>query len=543
MTDDDTKTESDTINNGSNTDSSGSGSGSGGSNPVAPPVCTTGSTPSTITSTNTGSVNTSSQGNTAPTDLVTQVTSSVIAAITAPEFIAHLVATINKSQRPPAIPTPVIKPDPHAQVHVSIPAIPVITPPLQAFQPPQMPLTHTVNSALTSVMSSALAPTTVPMSVQLPVARQSQWQASSSVYSSQQNITNMHPTEKVQLIHKSVGTYESRQDPMRYIQNIEKLMIHHQVTYQDIIYNIKTFFEDSKDKEVKTWFDSYRDRIEVQLDDSMDPYFIWIYMSEELLSTFGKVVAFEQAREALRIYEYSGETVDEYITKVRALGRKVEPRADERRIVQMLYEHLPGEIRTAMRLGGQYHTIQEFRSRFGDYIKYFIKKKKNSSASSTIASFIAPSSSVRATGPRSPQQQQTRGNCHFCNLGPHKWRECRKMAYVIKKLMDEDTNLTQAMIEDAVIRKVPHKSSALENFFRDPKSYYPPNSRSPQNSTQCGQNYGNRGRGNSGGRGRRQFYRRTNDQRNLEGDEEEIEDEEESQQQTKKKSSSPKKEN
>ena len=481
-------------------------------NAVTPPSCI-GSTPSTMTPPVNTITSSSSQGQ---NTFIATVIASLPANLQAdPLYVAQLIAALNNQPQPStsaAAQIP-IKPDP-STFKVSQPEIVY----------PQKPGAPIIVQNPTSTSTSTV------QSNSGPISSTGQCQAH-GMAPGQSNPQQLHAAEKIPLIHKTAKTYESRMDPTRYIENIEQLMIHHDVTYMDVIHQIHLFFEESKDKEVKEWFDSYRDRIDHQLVQKLPGYNIWVDMTTELQSLFGKDTALKQAEETFRRYEYTNESAEEYIRKVRALGRKVEPHANEERIVQMLYQHLPGHMRTILLLSGKYNTIQEFKSIFSDFIKYFpqLKQKKSSGSSTstiTLSLFPPTSPSVRAVGRPAPQQQ-SRLNCHFCELGPHRWKECRKFTYAKQRLMEEDKNLTVQIIEDAIIRKIPSDSPAIANFLQNPRAYYPPNSRNPQNPQQRGYNHGSRGRGGSGNRGRRQFHRRSNDNRNLkeEDDEEDNDDE------------------
>ena len=515
--DDDTKGTADP------TKTTGNGSGSSGTNggkkdlSQTPPP----STPSTASSAVTPPVSTQAtsgvQGQ--PNGFIATVIASLPPNLQSdPLYVAQLIAALNNTPQP-STSNPFnmpIKPDPTALAASKIP-------PFMPDKPGQKPLAQ---GATTTTTQSNTTPTS-STSGSVPCHPH-------GIASGQFNTQNLHPAEKVALIHKTVKTYESRQDPKRYFDAIEGLMFHHDLSYLDMILHINMFFEDSKDKSVKDWFEPYRDKIDGELEHNVHPYQIWTDMVNELQSEFGKDITLKQAKAALRAYEYSNESVDDYIKKIRALGRKVEPTANEDRLVEMLYEHLPGHMRTLMTPSGvMASSVQRFRSTFADFLKYFpqMKQKKSSGSSSSVTLTLFPSSSsssssIKAVGRQNQQrqQQQSRNLCYFCGLGPHKWRECNKLKYVTKKLISEDNSLDQSSIEDALIHKGHSDSPAIANFFRDPKSYYPPNSRFAQTPQRRGQNQ-NRGRGNSGGQ--RKFMRRTNDQRNLQEDDEEEDNDDE----------------
>ena len=187
---------------------------------------------------------------------------------------------------------------------------------------------------------------------------------------------NLTISAKLQEICWLVSPFQSKDDPDEWTKTLESLVETYGVSWKDLIDHLKLFFKESKDKEIQSWYESYRNRIRHQQRKDEDPYVIWKLLKEELISCYDMKLNAEKAFNSLCSYKHSNESAQDYINKVRLLGRQDEPNADEKRIVEMLYLHLPSNIRTLMPMRLQNHKrMVHFRSDFEQAIIEFRKQQ------------------------------------------------------------------------------------------------------------------------------------------------------------------------
>ena len=306
-------------------------------------------------------------------------------------------------------------------------------------------------------------------------------------------------SKKFSEILKIVGPYNSRMIPLHWLTRLESKTFAYGLTIQDLVDHVKMFLENSKDAEVKDWYDTYLDCLHFHQFNNMDPQWTWDALKHSLCQKFNPEVALEEATERLIKYQYTNESAAQYVKKVTTLVRKVNPAASDEQIIHNLYTHLTVELRGRMQAGGKHSSIQEFETSLRivlDALKVESQKKSETSSVSTI--------SCLHTTPVPAVKVLNHGVCHFCAKGPHKAEECWSFNAVALALMKEDRFLTFDGIYRALIKKEEYTSEAIKNYFANPTLYLP----APRQSNNYHQQRGGfNGRGGRGGQ-RRGFYRR-----------------------------------
>ena len=314
---------------------------------------------------------------------------------------------------------------------------------------------------------------------------------------------HMPLSKRMNKILKAVSTYESTDDPDQWTANLESHVNAYEVEWKDVIFHMKVFFEDSEDEEIKSWWKSYQLKRRKEQCNEKDPYLMWLDIKKDLVSCYDLNVITNKAKNLFRDYKYTNETAEAYTSKIRELGRQVEPDADEARVVEMMYEHLPAEIRALMMMGKQHDRYMDFQISFGNFIKYVMVKpspptsnpKTAYSASSAVQSYA---SSVEL--PRAPQIKNLnicRGLCAFCSRGKHRPYNCNSLTYAYGLLMKEDPNLTEEKIWHIVINGELSNSPAIQNLMANREKYLLPRQPPNPNYQLGGSYYG--GIRNSGG--------------------------------------------
>ncbi|MFI5421444.1 MAG: hypothetical protein ACHQ1H_10805 [Nitrososphaerales archaeon] len=276
----------------------------------------------------------------------------------------------------------------------------------------------------------------------------------------------------------SVCSYTSQEDPEHWCDRLTDHAASYQLSWAQLIDNISIFFEESKDREVKQWFQSYRHKIRYQSKEKVDPAEIWNELKKELTSQFNLKRKSKSAWSRLHKYRYTNETAAEYVKNISLLVREAYAAATEQDILDHLYEHVTEDMDALFSLSPHHENIRDFQDAFEKVIKRLVhssKKKSGSAGAASVITLDGPDvNEVRRMG--SP------GNCYFCQKPNHRALECYSLKNATARLMLDDKRLDSRVIYAVLVKGEPHDSPAFEKYRSNPRAYTAPLSKGQNNN-------------------------------------------------------------